>query len=54
MELFISSNTQESKLSLTVEVFTNYVRAAQRKVVNVVSLPKSTQQTLKMHDVRNI
>ena len=51
MELFISSNTKESKLSLAVDIFTNYVRAAQRKAVNVVTLAKSTQQSLKMNDV---
>lgn len=52
MELFISSDNKDSKLSLAVDIFTNYVRAAQRKVVNVVPIAKSTQASLKLHDVR--
>lgn len=39
-------------MSLTVEVFSNYVRAAQRQVVNIVKLAKSTQNTLKLAEVR--
>ena len=54
MELFISSETKESKLSLTVDIFVNYIRATQRKVVNVVPIAKSTQVSLKLHDVRSI
>ena len=50
MELFISSETKESKLSLAVDIFVNYIRATQRKVVNVVSIAKSTQISLKLHD----
>lgn len=51
MELFISSDNKDSKLSLAVDIFTNYVRATQRKVVNVVPIAKSTQSSLKLHDV---
>ena len=51
MELFIAQDTKESKLSLAVEIFTNYVRATQRKVVNVVPIAKSTQLSLKISDV---
>ena len=50
MELFISSETKESKLSLSVDIFVNYIRATQRKVVNVVPIAKSTQISLKLHD----
>ena len=52
MELFISSETKDSKLSLAVDIFVNYIRAIQRKVVNVVPIAKSTQISLKLHDVR--
>ncbi len=52
MELFISSETKDSKLSLAVDIFVNYIRATQRKVVNVVPIAKSTQLSLKLHDVR--
>jgi hypothetical protein len=52
MELFISSETKDSKLSLAVDIFVNYIRATQRKIVNVVPIAKSTQLSLKLHDVR--
>lgn len=39
-------------MSLAVEVFSNYVRATQRQVVNIVPLAKSTQNTLKLAEVR--
>lgn len=51
MELFISSETKDSKLSLAVDIFVNYIRAIQRKVVNVVPIAKSTQISLKLHDL---
>ncbi len=51
MELFISSDSKDSKLSLAVDIFTHYVRATQRKVVNVVPIARSTQVSLKLHDV---
>eukprot|EP00347_Sterkiella_histriomuscorum_P004914 403358596 len=51
MELFVSSNTSESKLSLTVELFSNYLRATQRKMVNMTPLTKLTQQSLKINDL---
>ncbi len=54
MELFISSETKDSKLSLAVDIFVNYIRAIQRKVVNVVPIAKSTQISLKLHDVKSV
>ncbi len=54
MELFISQDTKDSKLSLALDIFTNYVRAAQRKAVNVVTLAKSTQQSLRMNEVSGV
>ena len=38
-------------MSLALDIFSNYVRAAQRKAVNIVSLAKSTQQSLKMNEL---
>ncbi|CDW72012.1 aminoacyl-trna synthetase cofactor [Stylonychia lemnae] len=48
MELFISQNIQESKLSLTVQLFANYLRATSRKMVNLTPLTKITQQSLQL------
>lgn len=51
MELFISSNLTESKLSLTLQFYTTYLRAQTRKIVNLVPLTQAAQSALKITNV---
>lgn len=54
MELFVSLNAVESKLSLTVDLFANYLRAVSRKMVNLTPMTKLTQQSLKINSVSKL
>ena len=54
MELFVAQNKDESKLSLTLELFANYLRATSRNIVNLTHLPASTQQSLRINEVTTI
>ena len=51
MELFISDQQPADTLSLSIELFCNYVRAPQRDVIQVTTLTQQTLKALKIESV---
>jgi hypothetical protein len=41
-------------LSLTLELFSNYLRASARNIINLTPLPVSTQLSLRINEVMTI
>ena len=51
MELFLSDQQPADTLSLSIELFSNYVRAPQRDVIQVTTLTQQTLKALKIESV---
>ena len=51
MELFLSDQQPADTLSLSIELFSNYVRAPQRDVIQVTTLTPQTFKALKIESV---
>ena len=50
MELFISSVATD-RVSLAIDFYSHYLKAVQRKIVNLTVLPPSTQFSLKINEL---